>query len=153
MFKVDSEDALLEAFRPRDRKQVELAREVKAPMFVRHYLSWVHPAGGRAFLVFAVPGGLTTGIVFDTNGGGPSVPHMCEWCRSPGLGSTVGMLTARVSGTRVVGLQLCSDLSCQRKLEDEADRAGRSVLPAMAALIEHMGRFAQQGLGIDLFLR
>ena len=63
------------------------------------------------------------------------------------------MLTARVSGTRVVGLQLCSDLSCQRKLEDEADRAGRSVLPAMAALIERMGRFAQQGLGIDLFLR
>ena len=31
--------------------------------------------------------------------------------------------------------------------------AGRSVLPAMALLIERMGRFASEGLSIDLFVR
>jgi hypothetical protein len=153
MFKLDSEAVLLEAFRPRDRKHVELSREVKVPAFVRHYLAWTHPAGGRAFLVFAVPGGLPTGIVFDTNGAGPPVPHICDWCHAPGLGSQVGLLTARVSGKKTVGVQICSDLSCQRKLEDEADRSGRSVLPAMGQLLERMGRFATEGLGIDLFVR
>jgi hypothetical protein len=151
MFKLDSEKALLDAFRPRDRKLVELSRDVKLPLFVRHYLAWSHPAGGRMFLVFAVPNGLPTGIVFDTNGAGPAVTHMCNWCHCSGLGSTVGILTARRSGKRSVGVFVCADLGCQARLEDEADRAGRSVLPAMAAMLERVGSFAQQGLGIDLY--
>lgn len=150
MFKLDSEKALLDAFRPRDRKHVELSREVKVPVFVRHYLAWTHPAGGKVYLVFAVPGGAPTGLVFERHGEGPSVPHLCNWCRCSGLGSRVGLLTTRVNGKRTIGVHVCSDLACQQKLEDEADRSGRSVLPAMAALIERMGRFAQEGLGIDL---
>lgn len=150
MFKLESEDALLRAFRPKDRKLVELTREVVLPGFVRHYLAWAHPAGGRMFLVFAVPGGVPTGVVFNTSGEGPSVSHMCDWCHCPGLGTGIGMLTARVNGRRTVGVHVCSDLSCQRKLEDEADRSGRNVLPAMAALVQRMGRFANEGLGIDL---
>lgn len=150
MFKLESEAALLGAFRPRDRKLVELTREVVLPAFVRHYLAWAHPAGGRMFLVFAVPGGAPTGVVFNSSGEGPSVSHMCDWCHCAGLGTGIGMLTARVNGRRTVGVHVCSDLGCQRKLEDEADRSGRNVLPAMAALLQRMGRFANEGLGIDL---
>jgi hypothetical protein len=151
MFKLDSEKALLDAFRPRDRKLVELSRDVKVPVFVRHYLAWPHPAGGRVYLVFAVADGLPTGVVFDTHGAGPAVSHLCNWCHGSGLGSTVGLLTARRSATRSVGVFVCSDLGCQQRLEDEADRTGRSVLPAMAELIARIGRFAQDGLAIDLF--
>jgi hypothetical protein len=150
MFKLDSEDALLETFRSRDRKLVEVSREVPLPAYVRHYLAWPHPAGGRVFLVFAVPGGTPTGIVFDTHGAGPPVPHMCGWCHCSGLGSRVGLLTARLSGKRTVGVHVCADLGCAQKLEDQANRSGDSVLPAMHALVERMGRFATEGLRIDL---
>lgn len=151
MFKLDSEKACLDAFRPKDRAQVEFTPEVNFPLFVRNYVAWTHPAGGKVFLVFSVPGGVPTGIAFDTNGGsGGGVPHMCQWCHSPGLGTGVGLLTARVSGKKTSGVHVCIDLSCQQKLEDEANRSGRSVLPAMAALLERMGRFAHEALGIDL---
>lgn len=149
MFKLDSEKALLDSFRPKDWQHVELTPDVKLPLFVRSYLTWAHPAGGRRYLVFAVPGGVPTGIVFDTNGAGPGVPHMCDWCHSPGLGTGVGLLSARVTGRRTVGVHVCSDLGCQQKLEDEANRSGRSVLPAMDALLGRMGRFAHEALKID----
>lgn len=150
MFKLDSEEALLRAFRTRDRKHVELSREVKLPLFVRHYLAWQHPAGGRLYLVFAVPGGAPTGIMFDTNGPGPAVAHMCHWCQSSGLGSRVGLLTTKASSKRIVGVHVCSDLGCAQRLEDEANRSGRSPVPALHALVERMGLFASKGLGIDL---
>jgi FBP C-terminal treble-clef zinc-finger len=150
MFKLDSEAQLLEAFRPRDRKLVELSREVTPPVFVRHYLAWPHPAGGRVYLVFAVPGGAPTGIAFSTSGAGPPVPHLCDWCHCVGLGTGVGLLTARLNSRRTIGVHVCSDLGCQRKLEDQADRAGRSALPALATLVERMGRFATEGLKIDM---
>ena len=83
MFRLENEDTLLAAFRPKDRKVVQLAPEVKFPTIVRHYLSWVHPEGGRVFLVFHVPGGAPTGIVFDTSGGAnPEVPQMCDSCHT-----------------------------------------------------------------------
>jgi FBP C-terminal treble-clef zinc-finger len=152
MFKLESEDALLEAFRPKDRKAVELTKEVTPPMFVRDYLKWAHPSGAYVYLVFATPGGVPTGIVFETNGGGagPPVPGMCDWCHSPGLGSQVGLLTAKLSAKKKVGVHVCTDLSCKEKLEDEANRSGRSALPMIAKLIERMGRFASEALQIDL---
>ena len=150
MFKLDSEKTLLSAFRPKDRKVVELTKEVRLPLVVPHYLAWAHPAGGKIFLVFAVPGGAPTGIAFNTNGDGHAVPHMCDWCRSSGTGKDVSMLTTYATSRRVIGVQVCTDLSCARKLEDEADRSGVSVLPAMEQLVARMGRFAHKGLGIDL---
>jgi hypothetical protein len=150
MFKLDSEKALLEAFRTHDRKRVELSPEVTLPVVVRDYLAWRHPAGGRVYLVFAVPGGAPTGIVFDTSGAGPAVPHLCDWCHCSGLGSQVGLLTARVNARKRAGVLVCSDLGCKQKLEDEANRSGRSVAPAMEGLLARMGRFASEVLGIDL---
>lgn len=151
MFKLDSEEALLATFRPRDRKSVELSPDVALPVLVRDYLAWSHPAGGRVYLVFSVPGGAPTGIVFDTHGGGgPSVPHMCEWCHSSGMGTQIGLLTAYLNAKKRVGVHVCSDLSCKQKLQDEADRSGRSAVPAIQDLIARMGRFASEALKIDL---
>jgi hypothetical protein len=152
MFRLDSEEALLETFRPRDRRAVELPRGLAFPLFVRDYLAWTHPAGGRVCLVFAMPSGVPTGIVFDSNGGtDASLPQMCEWCHCSGMDSRVGLLAARLNSKKRVGVYVCSDLSCKQKLEDEADRSGRSVLPAMEKLIDRMGRFSTDALKIDLF--
>jgi hypothetical protein len=151
MFKLETEDALLQAFRPKDRKLVQVTPEVTLPMFVRDYLAWTHPAGGYVFLVFAIPGGAPTGIVFESNGGGvPTMPQLCDWCHTSGVGSQVGLLTARVTAKTRSGVHVCTDLSCKQKLEDAANRSGRSVLPQMEKLIERMGRFASEALKIDL---
>jgi len=150
MFMLDTEAALLDAFRPKDRKSVEISRDLKFPLFVRDYVAWVHPSGGHVYLVFAVPQGAPTGITFETTGGaGTTVPQMCDWCHSAGVG-TVALLTAIVTAKKRAGVHVCADLSCREKLEDDANRAGRSVLPAMAKLVERMGRFASDVLGIDL---
>ena len=74
---------------------------MRFPLFVRNYLAWTHPGGGRVYLVFSVPGGAPTGIAFDGNGGGAGVPHMCDWCHSSGLGSQVGLLTAENHRERI----------------------------------------------------
>lgn len=151
MFKLDSEEAVLKTFRPKDRGLVEFQAGQRFPVILRDCWTWTHPAGGRVFLVFASRGGVPTGIVFDSNGGDSAgVPQMCDWCRSPGMGTQIGLLTAKLSGKKRVGVHLCSDLSCKQKLEDEADRNGAPVAPAIDALLERMGRFASEGLGIDL---
>ena len=150
MFKLDSEEALFTAFRPKDRKSVEPPPKVSFPLFVQDYLAWTHPAGGRVFLIYSIPGGVPTGIAFDTNGGAAAgVPQMCDWCHSSGMDSQVALLTARLNGQKRLGVHLCSDLGCKRKLEEDANRSGRSVLPAMKQLLERMARFGHEGLGID----
>src|SRR5690242_4986135 len=105
MFMLDSEEALLEAFRPKDRTHVEITRELSLPMFVRDYLAWTRPSGSHIYLVFAAPGGVPTGIVFETNGGGAgaTVPQLCDWCHTAGLGGQVGLLTARVTAKTRAG--------------------------------------------------
>ncbi len=151
MFKLDSEAAVLKAFRPKDRASVEMSPDVKLPALVRHYLAWAHPAGGRVFLVFSVPKGVPTGIVFDTNGGsGPSVPSMCDWCHHNGAGTEVGLLTAQLNSHKRLGVHVCVDLSCQQKIEDEANRTGKSAVEALEKLVARMARFASEALKIDL---
>jgi hypothetical protein len=153
MFKLDSEADLLAAFRPKDRSHVELTREVALPRFVRHYLAWPHPAGGKVFLVFAAHGGAPTGIVFETNVSEPSVPQLCDWCHGAAIGGRVGMVTARLNANKLVGVNVCRDLGCKERLEEEADRQGISAVPMLAALMERIGRFASEGLKIDLARR
>lgn len=151
MFKLDTEQALLESFRPKDRKVVDLGTAVKVPVFVRDYLAWTHPSGGRVFLVFQTAGGVPTGIVFDSNGGsGTSVPNMCDWCHHAGMGTQVGMLTATVNAKKKAGVNVCVDLSCGKKIEDECARQGISERPALDRLVSRMGRFAEEVLAIDL---
>jgi hypothetical protein len=59
-------------------------------------------------------------------------------------------LSATLNAKKRVGVHVCLDLSCRQKLEDEANRSGRSVLPAIEKLITRMGRFASEALNIDL---
>jgi hypothetical protein len=151
MFRLDSEAALVAAFRPKDRQPMALPPGLTFPLTVRDCLSWTHPAGGRAYLLFAAPGGAPTGITFDVGGGsGPGVPHMCDWCHFVGAGGQVGLLTAMVDSRTRAGVHVCADLSCTKKLESEADRVGVSAAPAVASLIARMGRFASEALKIDL---
>jgi hypothetical protein len=150
MFQLSSEAALLQAFRPKDRRTVEPPAGVTYPLFVRTALTWTHPAGGRVFLVFAVRGGAPTGIAFDTQGGGQAPVAMCEWCHHSAAGTGVGLLTTQVTSSRRVGVHVCVDLSCARHLEEAADLGGRSPVPGWQALVERMGRFAREGLGMDL---
>lgn len=151
MFKLDSQQAVLDAFRPKDRKLVELPAGFTVPVAVRDYLAWQHPGGGRVYLIFSVKGGVPTGIVFDTNGDGVStVPHMCDWCHCTGLGNEVGLLTAQLNAKKRVGANVCSDLSCKQKLEDQANRMGYSPLPAIERVVERMAKFARDALEIDL---
>lgn len=151
MLKLDSEEALLKAFRPKDRDLVELPTGLALPAVVHDYLAWTHPAGGRVYLIFAVPKGTPIGIVFDSNGSGASTPQMCDWCHSTGAGTQIGLLTARLDAKRRVGVHVCSDLGCKRKLEDEANRNGASAVPAIERTVARMGRFASESLRIDLF--
>jgi len=152
MFRLDSEAALLAAFRPKDRDIVEVDRGTAFPLGVRHYFTWRQPAGTYVYVVFAVPGGVPTGIAFDTNeGGGASVPQMCDWCQTMGLGAQVSLLTAKLNGLKRVGVRVCTGLRCEQNLEEAAQRSGRSIVPAMEKLVARMGQFAAGSLKIDLF--
>lgn len=150
MFKLTDEEALGRAFRPRDRRLLELPRGLAFPLVVHDYLAWAHPAGGRVFLVFAAPGGRPVGIAFDTNGQSAAVPAMCDWCRSSALGRQVGLLSTWADGKRRVGVNVCTDLSCKQKLAEAADLGGYSDRPAVEQVIARMARFASEGLGIEV---
>lgn len=144
MFKLNHEAALRGAFRPIDRRHVEITRDVVLPAVVKDYFTWTF--GRRVFLVFAPLGEAPRGIVFEADAGEPLVPHMCNWCQQVGLGARVGLLTARRDRTRTVGVLVCSDLGCRDRLEYVANRAGVDVEPSMITLLDRMNRFAD-GLG------
>jgi hypothetical protein len=141
MFKLANEAALLATFRPIDRKHVVVTHDVRLPSFVPRYLTWHF--GRRVYLVFALPGAAPKGIVFEAGGAGPPVPHMCTWCQHSGLGTQVGLLTARRTRERTAGVLVCSDLGCRERIEELAMRAGADAEPALLALLRRMERFAE----------
>ncbi|RKH60779.1 FBP domain-containing protein [Corallococcus aberystwythensis] len=150
MFRIESEKELLNAFRSRDRKHVELPKGTRLPLFVRDYLAWVDPYGVRVFLVFVAPGSTRpTGIAFrrDQQGDPTLVPNMCDWCWTS-TGADIGLLTTDVDSKRRVGVNLCQDLRCGERLEAQADRSGRSTRDDIARLIQRMARFASEALGL-----
>ena len=146
MFSLDSESALREAFRPRDRDALQ-PPPLTFPLFVRDYLSWVDPGGVHACVVFNLGRGPATGIAFRRAG---AVPGMCDWCHTFDPPGGVSLLTADRNSKKRVGVYVCADLGCKTRLEDAALRAGRSPLDDLKALLGRMGQFAEQALGIDL---
>jgi FBP C-terminal treble-clef zinc-finger len=151
MFRIETEKDLMQAFRPRDRKTLELPAGFQFPLFVRDYLAWTEPAGTRVFLVVPSQGSrLPVGIAFrrDSQGGGPA-SCMCDWCHSYGSADEIGLLTTDVNSKRRVGVSLCIDLRCKEKLEAVADRSGRHPLELMKPLMERMSRFAREALRIQ----
>lgn len=141
MFKLPNAKTLLAMFRPMDRRNVEITRDVPLPMLVNDYLTWSF--GRRTFLVFEAPGSAPRGIVFDADVSGTPVPHMCMWCEAVAPGTQVAMMTARRDRRRIAGIMICADLGCRERLEDRADRAGIDAAPAIAKLLSRMQRFAE----------
>ena len=156
MFKLDSEQDLVETFRPRDRSHLRahpatVPREVKYPLFVRDYFSWTDPSGFHAYVVFNVGKGAPTGIAFRrAQGGGEPVAHMCDWCHSFGTSNTIGLMTTDMGSKKRVGVNLCLDLNCRARVNETADLRGQNGVEASRKLLERIGRFAQEALGIDL---
>ncbi|HVE86906.1 MAG TPA: FBP domain-containing protein [Myxococcales bacterium] len=150
MFRLTSEEMLVRSFRPRDRKDLELPAGVKFPLFVRNYLAWRDPSGTSLRVVFSLPGGVPTGILLKRNHGDKQPTQMCEWCHTTGGSDEIGLLTADANSRKRVGIVACLDLRCQEKIEDAANRGGKSALDAEKALLERMGKFAREALGIDL---
>jgi len=152
MFRIETETALLNAFRPRDRKHVEVPQDFHFPRFVRDYVAWSDPYNTRTFVVFTDPNsGRPLGIVFrrDQQPGGASTSHMCDWCHSTGSSMEIGLLTAEASSKRRVGVNLCLDLRCSEKLETAANLAGKNPRTLIRQMVERMEKFAHDGLGID----
>ncbi len=151
MFRLETDRALIESFRSRERRVIEMPAEITFPLFERDYLAWTETSGARVYLVFAAPGSRRAiGLIFrrDQSDTGPT-SRMCEWCHSYGSGYEVGLLTTDVNSKRRVGVHLCVDLRCKEKLEDAADRTGRHPLEALKQLQERMFRFAHEALGIE----
>jgi hypothetical protein len=151
VFRFETDRALIESFRSRDRRVIEMPAGITFPYFVRDYLAWTETSGARVYLIFSAPSSRKTiGIIFrrDSVGGGHTA-NMCEWCHSYGSSSEVGMLTTDADNKRRVGVHLCVDLRCKEKLEDAADRSGKHPRAALEQLRERMFRFAHEALGID----
>jgi hypothetical protein len=141
MFKLPNQKTLLAMFRPIDRRQVEITRDVPLPMLVNDYFTWSF--GRRTFLVFETPDCAPRGMVFEADVSGTPVAHMCMWCEAVAPGTHVAMLTARRDLKRIAGIMVCADLNCRERLEDRANQAGKDVAPAMAKLLSRMQRFAE----------
>lgn len=152
MFRLETDRALIQSFRARDRRVIEMPAGIRFPLFVRDYLAWTETSGARVYLVFAAPGShKPIGIIFrrDSSDAAAQTSRMCDWCHSYGSASEVGLLTADADSKRRVGVYLCVDLRCKEKLEDAADRAGHHPLAPLARLRERMFRFAHEALGIE----
>lgn len=151
MFRFENDRALIESFRSRDRRVIEMPEGITFPHFVRDYLAWTETSGARVYLIFSAPGSRKPiGLIFrrEPPGGEPTY-RMCEWCHSYGSSHEVGMLTTDVNNKRRVGITLCNDLRCKDKLEDLADRTGRHPLQFLEQLNARMFRFAHEALGIE----
>ena len=152
MFRFETDRALIESFRPRDRRVIEMPEGIRFPLFVRDYLAWTETSGARVYLIFSAPGSRKPiGLIFrrDSMGGEPT-SSMCEWCHSSGSSHEVGLLTTDVNNKRRVGVTLCLDLRCNERLETMTNMAGGSVLDESQKLIERMARFASEALGLEL---
>ncbi|QSQ14333.1 FBP domain-containing protein [Myxococcus landrumensis] len=151
MFRFESDRDLIQSFRPRDRRVMEMPPGLSFPLFVRDYLAWTETSGARVYLIFSAPGShKPIGIIFRRDSmGGENVSRMCDWCHHYGSSSEVTMLTTDVTSKRRVGVILCADLRCRERLEDAANRSGRHTLEALEQLRARMFRFAQEALGIE----
>lgn len=147
MFRIESEKELRDCFRPIDRDAIELTSEMKFPIYVRDYLSWVEPSGARTYLVYESPDSEKTfGIAFKRNPGRPSPTNFCEWCHSVGASSEIGLLSADASDRRRVGINLCLDLSCVSKLEARSSLTGENSRHLARELVAKFSDFAKRTL-------
>lgn len=150
---LQSEDDLLHAFRPRDRKHVFLPPDLKFPVELNPVFVWLEPSGVRVYLLaHQVHWEAPVGIAFrrDQKGSPSSPPGMCDWCLSTGSSDQIGLLTASVDSRRRVGVNLCLDLGCMRKLEGFAEASGMRLEQVSVRYFERMERFFRRALEMEL---
>ena len=149
MFKVTTEKELANAFRPRDRRTLVMPPKVTFPLYIRDYLAWPDPAGGRLFVLFEEPGtGHALGLAFRDDGE-KGANGLCEWCHNVGNVPGVSLMMCEKNSKRAIGTWLCKDLACGNRVENMADLAGRNGQTARKQVLERMWKFAHEGLGIE----
>lgn len=144
MVELKSESELLNLFRPRDRKHIELPKNMQFPIQSEHYIAWSEPSGMHVYLVFNKPKWKSpAGIVFErTNSGNYAGPtNMCDWCHSYGPSDQIGLLSVSVTSRITVGKYLCLDLGCIERLDQAANLSGRSLDKMALRLRERMTTF------------
>jgi hypothetical protein len=118
MFALRSESDLVGCFRRIDRREVELAPDMKLPIVVHDVVAW--SVGPRAFLLFRDdPDAPPRGLVFTRNAGVMShLSAMCEWCHVSRGAGAIKLMSVAVTRRRSLGVFVCSDLDCLNRARD-----------------------------------
>jgi hypothetical protein len=114
IFSINSEEDLVESFRPRDQKKLLLPDNLKFPMNVRSYFTWKEPSGVYTYLVFKMPNwDLPRGVVFKRTAiSSEQTGGLCNWCHAYGASDEIGLLSVTMSSTVSQSYYLCHDLRC-----------------------------------------
>ncbi len=153
MIRIQSENELLQMFRPIDRDQVRVPSDFQFPVAVVDYLAWVEPSGHRTFLVYEDQASHDgRGVVFRrSHPPAEPVTNMCEWCHSVSGSGTIGLLSVSVNAKRRVGLNLCRGLECKANVEAEPPglhdlRESLSIGEKTSRIMTRMTEFARRNL-------
>ena len=152
MIRIENEQHLLSAFRETEQSQVQIPQELKFPLALKDYLSWVEPSGHRVYLVFQdAQSGNPLGIVFQrTRGSSQASPSMCQWCHAVRPGNSVGLLTTQAGKERRIGIHLCVDLDCKEHAQKGPGRndfsEGLSDREKIERVVRRMNDFAKHNL-------
>ena len=150
-YQIQSEEDLLQTFRPRDRKHVEVPKTMRFPLSLGYYHAWSEPSGVRVYLVLKKPEWKAPiGVSFKRTqqGSSSSLSRMCDWCHSCAPSDQIALLTATVDSRRRVGAILCLDFGCIYKLDMVSRISGMNFEPMARKLQERMAVFCEKALQI-----
>ena len=110
---------LVSCFRDFEQDKVFLPKDMKFPVVIEDYYTWVDPSGHRSYLLATLPQSSPVGIVFRRPSPSPQAsPKMCDWCNKVLPGDQVGLLSAHRGKDISVGKYLCRDLNCKERLQE-----------------------------------
>lgn len=142
-FSINSEQELIESFRPRDQKKLLLPGSLKFPLNVRSYFTWKEPSGVYTYLVVKFPNwDLPRGVAFKRtpSGGGEPTGGLCSWCNAYGSSEDIGLLSIAMNANVSLSYLICQDISCIEKIEDMATLSGKNPEKYIAELYYRIGK-------------
>lgn len=146
---VASEEELLNAFRLRDRKHVEIPSDMTFPLVFQHYLAWTESSQARTFLLFKRPSWKAAVGVSFRRTASSGAGGMCDWCHSVGGSDQIGLLGLTVDPNTSLGFMLCLDLGCINRLETVAQISGKDFGKLSKSLVEKISKFFENNLKIE----
>lgn len=149
MEQIKSEEELLSAFRPRDRKHVELPSDMTFPLMFNHYLAWTESSRARVFLLFKRPSWKAPAAISFRRTHSSGSGGMCDWCQTIGGSDQIGLLSITRDPNTSVGFMLCLDLGCINRLEQVAELSGKDFGQLSKGLIDKITRFFENNLEIQ----